>query len=578
MSNEKPSNRLASPVRTVIATGLMLQACWALAADAPAGKDVFKAQCSLCHSAESGDGGGAQGPPLAGVAGRRSAADSRFTYSAAMRTANLTWDAATLDRFLAAPTTVVPGSTMVVPVVNPVERANLVTYLTGAAVNPRPVAAVAAPPGPPPPTPTPAGTPEYLSDAPGVVHRVRVADLPKPFASPAARNFPRVAPAPPPEQRKLRVPAGFKIEVFAEGLQGPRKMIVAPNGDVFVATTQAGKIRILRPSANNTKPEQNVFFAEGLAQPYGMAFYPARNPQWLYVAETNRVVRFPYKAGDLKATAAPEVVVTQLSPTGGGHYSRDLVFGLDGKQFYVSVGSLGNIAEDLTRKTPAEIAAWDAEQGLGAAWDKETRRAAVLVFDTANPGAGRIHAAGIRNCVAMAVHPKAGDVWCTTNERDNLGDDLVPDYATRVKAGAFYGWPWYYLGDNEDPRQAGQRPDLKGKITVPDVLFTAHSAATSITFYNATRGASAFPAEYRGDAFVALHGSWNRGFRTGHKIVRLRLKNGVPTNEYEDFLTGFIVDNSSAWARPGGVAVARDGALLVSDDGNHFIWRVSRSK
>jgi glucose/arabinose dehydrogenase/cytochrome c2 len=545
-------------------------------ADAAAGKNVFKSQCALCHSAEAGDGGGAQGPPLRGVAGRRAAADPQFSYSAALKASNLTWDEATLNRFLAAPTAVVPGSTMVIPVANATEREDLVAYLRSPAVAPAVVAAP-RPPGPPPPTATPPGTPEYLADAPGKVHSVRAQDLPKPFASAAARNFPRVAPAPAPADRNLKVPAGFRIEVFAENLEGPRKMLVAPNGDIFVATTQGGKVRILRPNAEGTRPQLNGYFAEGLSQPYGLALYPAGDPSWLYVAETNRVVRFPYKAGDLKASGPPEVVVAQLSPTGGGHFSRDLVFSKDGRRFYVSVGSNGNIAEDLTKKSPTEIAAWEAEHGLGAAWDKETRRAAVLVFDTANPGVGRNFANGIRNCVAMAVHPRTDDVWCTTNERDNLGDDLVPDYATRVGAGKFYGWPWYYMGDNEDPRQAGQRPDLRGKITVPDVLFTAHSAATSITFYESARGApEAFPGEFSGDAFVALHGSWNRGFRTGHKIVRIRLKDGVPTNQYEDFLTGFIVDNNSAWARPGGVAVARDGSLLVSDDGNHFIWRISR--
>jgi glucose/arabinose dehydrogenase len=548
------------------------------AADATAGKSVFKAQCALCHSAETGDGGGAQGPGLHGVFGRRAASDPQFSYTAPLKASNLTWDAATLNRFLAAPSVVVPGSAMVIPVANPVEREDLIAYLGSAAVAApaAPVAASAArPAGPPPPTPTPAGTPEYIADAPGKMHRVRVQDLPKPFATEAARNFPRVAHAPAPADRKLKVPAGFKVEVFAEGLDGPRKMIIAPNGDIFVSTTAGGKIRVLRPSADGSRPELNQFFAEGLAQPYGIAFYPATNPAWLYVAETNRVIRYPYKSGDLKASGPLEVVVAQLSPVGGGHFSRDIAFAPDGKRFFVAVGSQGNIAEDLTKKTAAEIAAWESEHGLGAAWDKETRRAAVLVFDTANPGTGTNFANGIRNCVSLAVHPGSGDVWCSTNERDNLGDDLVPDYVTRVGAGKFYGWPWYYLGDNEDPRMGGQRPDLRGKITVPDVLFTAHSAATSITFYNATQGAAAFPSEYVGDAFVALHGSWNRGFRTGHKIVRVHLRNGVPTNEYEDFLTGFIVDNSSAWARPGGVAVARDGSLLVSDDGNHFIWRIS---
>jgi glucose/arabinose dehydrogenase len=562
--------RTAHALGSLLAGFLLLPSLPIRAADATTGKALFKAQCALCHSAESGDGGGAQGPNLGGVSGRDAASRAGFTYSAALKASRLHWDAATLDRFLAAPFTVVPGSTMVVPVVDAGQRADLVAYLTGPAVN-----QAALPPGFPPPTPTPPGTPEYVQDAPGKMHRVRVENLPAPFATPAAVNLPRVATPPPAAEQHLQVPAGFHVEVFAQDLAGPRKMLVAANGDVFVATTQGGSIRILRPTADGSRVAQSVFFAEGLSQPYGLAFHPANDPRWLYVAETNRVVRYPYRVGDLKARSKAEVVVAKLSPTGGGHFSRDIVFAPDGKRFFVSVGSLGNIADDLSRKTPTEIAAWDASQGLGAAWDKETRRADVLVFDTAQPGNGKIFATGIRNCVAMAVHPHSGDVWCTTNERDNLGDNLVPDYATRVQAGAFYGWPWYYLGDHEDPRMAGQRPDLKGKITVPDVLFTAHSAATSITFYNAGKGAAAFPAAYRGDAFVALHGSWNRGFRTGHKIVRLHLRDGVPTNEYEDFLTGFIVDNGSAWARPGGVAVAKDGALLVSDDGNHFIWRIS---
>ena len=275
------------------ATGFALSGCWrwlalvasgistVQAADATAGKAVFKAQCSLCHSAEAGDGGGAQGPALHGVVGRRAATDHQFSYSAPLKASNLTWDAATLNRFLAAPTVVVPGSAMVIPVANPVERENLIAYLgsrSGCSSMQRRRAAASRPAGPPPPTATPAGTPEYIADAPGKMHQVRVQDLPRPFATEAARNFPRVAPAPAPADRKLKVPAGFKVEVFAEGLEGPRKMIIAPNGDIFVSTTSGGKIRVLRPSADGSKPELNQFFAEGLSQPYGIAFYPAANP------------------------------------------------------------------------------------------------------------------------------------------------------------------------------------------------------------------------------------------------------------------------------------------------------------
>jgi len=196
----------------------------------------------------------------------------------------------------------------------------------------------------------------------------------------------------------------------------------------------------------------------------------------------------------------------------------------------------------------------------------------VLVFDPEGRNR-RVFASGLRNCVGLAVHPLTDDLWCSTNERDDLGDDLVPDFLTRVRDGAFYGWPWYYLGANEDPRRRGERPDLKDKITVPDVLIQAHSASMGMIIYNGDQ----FPAEYRGDAFAALHGSWNRSTRTGYKLIRARLKDGVPSGEYEDFMTGFVVNDSSVWARPVGVAVAHDGALLVSEDGNGTIWRVSYS-
>ena len=235
-----------------------------------------------------------------------------------------------------------------------------------------------------------------------------------------------------------------------------RRIRIAPGGDVFIAETARGRIRVLRAKDGATRAEQRWTFADGLDEPFGMAFYPpGPAPQWLVVAETDRVVRYPYRDGDTASRGRPEVVVAQLAPTSGGHFSRDIAFAPDGKRFFVAVGSNGNIAEDLTKKSPAEIATWEGEHGLGAAWDKETRRAAVLVFDTANPGTGKNFANGIRNCVSLAVHPRSGDVWCSTNERDNLGDDLVPDYITRVGAGKFYGWPWYYLGDNEDPRMAG---------------------------------------------------------------------------------------------------------------------------
>jgi glucose/arabinose dehydrogenase len=242
---------------------------------------------------------------------------------------------------------------------------------------------------------------------------------------------------------------------------------------------------------------------------------------------------------------------------------------------FVSVGSASNIADGtMARKPLAEAEAFDAEHGLGATWDDETDRADVLVMDPLGQGR-RVFAAGIRNCVTLTLAPSGGDLWCVTNERDALGDDLPPDYATRVKPGGFYGWPWYYIGDHEDPRLKGQRPDLAGKVSVPDVLIQPHSAPLGMAFYEARSGPAAFPAAYRGDAFVTLHGSWDRALRTGYKVVRLTLKNGVPTGEYQDFLVGFVVGPKSVWGRPVGVAVAHDGALLVTDDSGGTVWRVA---
>jgi len=229
----------------------------------------------------------------------------------------------------------------------------------------------------------------------------------------------------------------------------------------------------------------------------------------------------------------------------------------------------------LSRKSPADISRWEAEHGQGTAWDTEANRADILVTDPEGHEPLHPFATGIRNGVGIAVEPITGELWSSTNERDGLGNDLVPDYVTRVKAGGFYGWPWYYMGGHEDPRHAGERPDLAGLTISPDVILQSHSAPLEMCFYTATTGVALFPAEYRGDAFVALHGSWNRSSRTGYKVVRVRVDHGIPTGEYIDFLTGFVVDDRSVWGRPVGVAVARDGALLVSEDGNGTLWRVA---
>ena len=549
-------------------------------ANANAGKMLFRQQCALCHSAQPDDGGGAQGPNLQGLLGRAAASNRSFSYTQALRNSHLTWNAATLDHFLAAPTSVVPGSAMVIAVPSAADRQNLIAYFQAVADGtfkeaPRP--AFPMPPRQASSHPAGSGEGDWRKDYPGRVHRIDVAQLPAPYASSSATNFPHLVPRP--ADAQLHVPEGFKVEVFTSDVQAPRAMRLAPNGDIFLSETQLGRILVLRPSADGSRPESVATFAQGLNLPFGIAFYPSgAHPRWLYVAETNRVVRYAYNLGDQKASAVPEIVVAQLSPTGmGGHFTRDLIFSADGRRMFVSVGSGSNVAEDMPKKSPAQAQAWEAQYGLGATWGNETRRADVLVFAVSSPGQGKIFATGLRNCVGLSIEPRTGDLWCSTNERDALGDDLVPDYSTRVREGGFYGWPWYYMGRYEDPRLKGDRPDLAGKAIVPDVPYQAHSAVLNLTFYRSSSGHSAFPREYVGEGFAVMHGSWNRALRTGHKMVRVRMKNGVPTGEYDDFLVGFIADDGDAWARPVGVVEASDGSLLMSDDGNNVIYRISYS-
>jgi glucose/arabinose dehydrogenase len=408
---------------------------------------------------------------------------------------------------------------------------------------------------------------DWRSDRPGLSRIIRPDDLPKPGATSSVANFPHVVPRA--SNVAPQAPLGFTVELFAEGLSGPREMRVAPNGDLFVAETSTGRVRVLRAADGSSKPSANEVFASGLHQPFGIAFFPSGdNPQWVYIANTDSVVRFPYSAGDIKASGKPEIIVAGL-PSGGSHTTRNLVFTPDNRRMLVSVGSRSNDAEGMGRLIGA-LQSWTGKYPLGASLGTETDRAALLVFD---PDGNRIglFATGIRNCVGLAIHPMSGDVYCSTNERDGLGDNLVPDYITRVREGAFYGWPWFYIGDNEDPRHIGERADLRGKITTPDVLIQPHSASLGLAFYNGKM----FPAEYVGDGFAAEHGSWNRSRRTGYKVIRIRLKDGSPTGEYQDFLTGFVTSDSEVWGRPVGVAVAHDGALLVSEDANGTIWRIT---
>jgi glucose/arabinose dehydrogenase len=407
---------------------------------------------------------------------------------------------------------------------------------------------------------------DWHSDVPGVVRHFTPDAMPAPYSSSSAHRSPSVVPRP--AGATLHVPPGFEVDLFASGLEGPRTLRVAPNGDVFMAESDAGRLRILRTKPDASARPQSYVFADGLAYPFGIAFWPpGPDPRFVYVAQIDRVVRFPYRAGDLRPRGNPEVVVQHL-PT-GGHATRDLVFSRDGRSMFVSVGSASNAGTDMPARDAATIRSWDAAHGIGAAWGSEQERADVLVFD-ADGGNRRIFATGLRNCTAEAIAP-TGELWCVVNERDGLGDDVPPDYATSVRQGAFYGWPWYYAGDHEDPRLKGQRADLAGKTALPDVLIQPHSAPLGLTIYDGDQ----FPPEYRGDAFVTLHGSWNRKRRTGYKVIRLRFANGKPTGDYEDFLTGFVASDQAVWARPVGIAVARDGSLLVSEDGNGTIWRVA---
>ena len=397
---------------------------------------------------------------------------------------------------------------------------------------------------------------DWQSDAPGVRHQITMADLPPDLATPSASNGPRVVPAP--KNAKPRVPKGFEVALFATGLINPRYLLTAPNGDIFVTESSANTIRVLRDSDGDGRPDINEKFATGLSQPFGLAFYPSGpDPMFLYVANTDGIVRFPYRNGDLRARGKPERIADLSSGgrlTGGGHWTRDIVFSADGTKLYASVGSKTNVSDE-------------------AAEPAERERARIFQFEP--DGSNRTtYAWGIRNAVGIAIQPETGDLWASVNERDGLGDDLVPDYVTRVLKGGFYGWPWYYLGNHQDPRHKGSRPDLAAKVLEPDVLIQAHSAPLNLIFYEGEQ----FPADFKGDAFVALHGSWNRSKRTGYKVVRIPLENGKPRGVYDDFLTGFVTPEGDVWGRPVGLTVAKDGSLLVSEDGNNAIWRIAYRK
>jgi glucose/arabinose dehydrogenase len=390
---------------------------------------------------------------------------------------------------------------------------------------------------------------DFRFEKPGTTRKITVKDLPQPYATDSAENGAQLAARP--ESAWPVAPEGFKVELFAAGLENPRLLRTAPNGDVFLAETHPGRIRVFRGMTADGKPEQMQIFASGLTQPYGIAFYPpGPEPQWVYIGDTNEVLRFPYHNGDLKATGASQHIADL--PT-GGHSTRAVEFSQDGKKMFVGVGSASNVDDTDTHP-------------------EEKNRADILTCDPSNCQL-QVYASGIRNAGGgLAVNPKSGELWCSVNERDALGDNLVPDYITHVQEGGFYGWPWWYMGAHQDPRHKGKHPELKDKAIVPDVLLQPHNASLELTFYENDK----FPAEYRGDIFASEHGSWNKTVRVGYEVIRVPLhQTAHATGEYQDFLTGFVLPDGQVWGRPVGITVAPDGSLLVSDDGSNSVWRVS---
>jgi glucose/arabinose dehydrogenase len=366
-------------------------------------------------------------------------------------------------------------------------------------------------------------------------HEIRVGQLPAPYATPSAAKPPWSGKRP--ANAQLHLPPGFHIALYATGIDDPRNMIVAPNGDVLVAQSGANQISILRGGKRYT-------FTTQIPNPFGLAI----RGEWLYVGAEEGIYRMPYHAGETSSRGG----VQKLAPLpGGGHSTRNIIFNADGTQLFAAIGSASNVS----REAPP--------------------RAAIMQYD-ANAKNPRVFAYGLRNPVGLAWNPTTQELWTAVNERDGLGDELVPDYITDVHAGAFYGWPYSYLGAHEDPRRRGERPDLVAKAVVPSLLIQSHSAPLGIVFYDGTM----FPPEYRGRAFVALHGSWNRSHRTGYSVVSVPFRNGKPAGGYDDFATGWMTDpaSNSVWGRPVGLLVLADGSLLISDDGANVIWRVTYSK
>ena len=374
--------------------------------------------------------------------------------------------------------------------------------------------------------------------------QLRPQDLPPPHATPSANNSMQRSPRPGP--LRLNLPPGFQVNAFAEGLGNARTLLVAPNGDIFLAEMRGGRITILRDADGTGRASIVRIFADGLSLPHGLAIHG----DYLYVGEVGQVRRIPYRYGELQPSGPIEAVTAPGSfGRPGNHVTRNIAFAPDGNSFFVSIGSQSNVAED---PSPA---------------------ASIQRFNADGTGQ-RTYAAGTRNPIGIHVHPTTGVLWTVVNERDRLGDGLVPDYLTAVNDGDFFGWPYAYTGTFPDPDYGSRRPDLVARSRVPDLLFKAHSAPIDFAFYDGTQ----FPAEYRGNAFVTLQGSWNSNQPTGYALVRVPFENGKPKGYYEMFASGFWFEGTTrarVWGTPSGIAVAKDGSLLVADDTSNAIWRIS---
>lgn len=387
--------------------------------------------------------------------------------------------------------------------------------------------------------PAMAQTPEE----PGQPFHLRFEDLPAPAPATGSRNPPDVVARQ--ETDHLRVPPGFSVNLFAEGLDHPRWMTIAPNGDVLLAETREGRITLLRDADGDGVAELRETFASGYQRPHGMAFHDGD----LYVADLQAVWRVPYVLGATSVSGREPVTERGALGTPNGHWTRNIVFSADGEYFFVAIGSRTNISEEpVPRATVQRFRVDGSEQ---------------ITF-----------AGGLRNPVGIAIYPGTDEIYVVVNERDGYGDDMVPDYLTRVQEGEFYGWPYAYLGPHPDPEFGSLRPDLVEATRAPDVLFQAHSAPTGLLFYDGEQ----FPARYRNGAFVSHRGSWNRAEPTGYRIAFVPFEDGRPTGGYQSFATGFWragEDTAQVWGRPVGLVVAQDGSLLVADDAGRAVWRIT---